>query len=84
MCDTFIYYINNNNTNNSTWFKNIFKDAICHIPNRVCSSKVIWNILTKYSDINNNFIKTKIFQETFSEYFKWKLLSIPLDDLPNR
>ena len=41
------------------------------LPNRVCSSKTIYNLLKPQMEFNT--FKQKIFRETFNEYFTIKI-----------
>ena len=46
-------------------------DIVEKLPDRVCSSKIIYDILRNDLD---TYFKQMIFRETFMEYFKWKIL----------
>jgi hypothetical protein len=67
-------YIQMKHTDNTVLFKETFSMCIDELPNYTCSSKIIYEILKKHTDIHTNFIKQKVFRDTFNEYFKWKLL----------
>lgn len=67
---SFYYYVNNRNTDLTNKYRNILGDTINKLPNKICSSKIIYNILKEY--INSDY-KHKIFKDTFMEYFKYKL-----------
>jgi hypothetical protein len=41
------------------------------LPDRVCSSKVIYDILRQDLD---TYFKQRVFRNAFMEYFKWKVL----------
>jgi hypothetical protein len=70
--NTFYNYLYSNNTDNVNKFITyISHDAIDKLPNYVCSSKVLYEILRNDLD---TYFKQKIFRETFMEYYKWKLL----------
>lgn len=72
--DTFYNYLQSNDTNNVRWYKLIFASSLEFLPQRVCSSKVIWDCLLENNvDLRNNYIKSTAFTNAFSEYFKWKL-----------
>lgn len=66
---TFKHYVENYNSGYITLFKQYFTLDI--LPNRVCSSKCIYNILR--NELQFNSFKQKLFRETFSEYFKLKI-----------
>lgn len=68
---TFSEYIHNKNTFNTIKFLHFFKDYIDELPNKMCSSKIIYNLL-KNSLIHNDY-NTVIFRDTFNEYFEYKL-----------
>ena len=51
------------------------------LPNSVCSSKIIYNLLKPEMEFNT--FKQKIFRETFNEYFKLKI-SCKHKDFVNR
>jgi hypothetical protein len=61
-------YIENYNSEYITLFKQYIPLNL--LPDRVCSSKYIYNILR--NELEFNSFKQKIFRETFSEYFKVK------------
>ena len=68
---TFHSYINNNKTQCTDNFIHFLgQGALNKLPNKVCSSKVLYDILRQELD---TYIKQCIFRETFMEYFKWKL-----------
>lgn len=70
---TFHSYINNNKTPCTDKFIDFLgESALNKLPNRVCSSKVIYDILRQDLD---TYRKQSIFRETFMEYFKWKITS---------
>lgn len=75
---TFSQYINNNNTEYTKLYKLYLYDTIDNLPDKICSSKIIYEIIK--CDVNSYF-KTKIFRETFMEYFKWKLTHSSVDHL---
>lgn len=79
---TFSQYINNNNTENINMYKLYLCDTIDKLPNKICSSKIIYEIIK--NDIKYSYFKTKIFRETFMEYFKWKLNDSLYIDIPIR
>ena len=69
---TFHSYVCNNNTPSTLRFINCLGDsALNKLPNRVCSSKVIYDILRQDLD---TYFKQSVFRDTFMEYFKWKVL----------
>lgn len=73
---TFESYIRNHNTENTNNFLNYFgEDTLTKLPNKVCSSKYIYDILS--NDLTNYF-KQRLFRETFMEYFRWKLTQADL------
>jgi hypothetical protein len=45
-------------------------DVVNKIPNTICSSKVIYNLIE--DDLDTNF-KKNLFHQTFMEYFKFKI-----------
>lgn len=67
---TFYNYINNYNTEYTILYKTIFESSLELLPEKVCSSKFIYEILKH--DIENNDYKRKLFNETFCEYFRKK------------
>ena len=69
MSFTFKYYIQNFESDYISLFKEYL--PIDNLPEYVCSSKVIYNILVP--ELQFNTFKQKIFRETFSEYFKLKI-----------
>lgn len=66
---TFKNYIENYDSGYITLFKQYIQLNL--LPDRVCSSKCIYNILK--DELQFNSFKQKIFRETFSEYFKLKI-----------
>jgi hypothetical protein len=72
--NNFYNYIHANQTENTSVFKETFPSCISELPNYTCSSKIIYEILKKHTDIHTNWIKQKVFRDTFNEYFRWKLL----------
>ena len=66
-------YIQTHQTDNTVLFKQIFRECIDISPDYTCSSKIIYNLLKMHTDIHTNFMKQKVFRDTFSEYFRWKL-----------
>ncbi len=66
---SFKNYIENYDSEYITLFKQYI--SLNLLPNRVCSSKCIYNILRHELDFNS--FKQKIFRETFSEYFRFKM-----------
>lgn len=66
---TFKNYIENYDSGYITLFKQYIPSDF--LPDRVCSSKIIYNILKPELEFNS--FKQKIFRETFSEYFKLKI-----------
>lgn len=66
---TFMDYITNYKTENVEKFKTVFKDTYETIPNKMSSSKSIMNVLNITS--GSQFF---IFQRTYFEYFKFKML----------
>jgi hypothetical protein len=42
------------------------------LPNKVCSSKVIYDLLR--DEYLTTYFKQTVFRSTFMEYFKWKVL----------
>ena len=78
MKETFLNFIETNDTENTKLFKSVFKDYLHLLPKKVCSSKQIWKII----DYNGNI---KVFNECFMEYFKWKITkSNNSMEFPNR
>lgn len=70
---TFHSYIRNHKTRCTDRFVNFLgENAINKLPNKVCSSKILYDILRQ--DLNT-YTKQSIFRETFMEYFKWKITS---------
>ena len=78
---TFKNYIENYDSGYITLFKQYI--PLNSLPDRVCSSKCIYNILR--DELQLNSFKQKIFRETFSEYFKLKISGYgyesPYDDV---
>lgn len=70
------YIINNNESNSVFWFKQTFDVELLHNV-RVCSSKALRDVLKP--ELQNNYIKERIFRECFMEYFKHKLLQSQYD-----
>lgn len=66
--DSFYNYIISNKNDKVDKFKEIFKDRFDQLPDKVVSSKSI----LKNFKINNK-MEFKVFQNTFLEYFKYKL-----------
>ena len=77
---SFYQYIINNDSNSIYWFKQTFDVEILH-DIRVCSSKSLRDILKH--ELQNNYIKERIFRECFMEFFKHKLIQSQYD-LPIR
>jgi len=69
-CDSFYNYIMSNNSEKIDKFKQTFNDRFHQLPDKVVSSKNILKNLTI-----NNKTEFKIFQNTFLEYFKYKLIN---------
>jgi hypothetical protein len=69
MSFTFKNYIENYDSGYITLFKQYI--PLNSLPDRVCSSKCIYNILR--DELHLNSFKQKIFRETFSEYFRIKI-----------
>jgi hypothetical protein len=67
---TFHKYIISNSSNTIHLFKNTFNSKIDSLPDKIVSSK----FLIKYLQIKSQF-EFQIFQNTFLDYFKYKLLS---------
>lgn len=78
MSFTFKNYIENYDSEYITLFKQYIPSEF--LPDRVCSSKYIYNILR--DELGFNSFKQKIFRETFSEYFKFKLGRNYIDFIP--
>ena len=71
---TFYDYIINYQTENTTLFINNFSEILEEIPNdKVYSSKYLHSIIK--DNISNSFFKQRLFQNTFSEYFKYKVMN---------
>jgi hypothetical protein len=69
-CESFYNYIISNKSEPIDKFKQTFNDRFDQLPDRVVSSKSILKNLTI-----NNKTEFKIFQNTFLEYFKYKLIN---------
>jgi hypothetical protein len=67
---SFYNYIVHNNTTSTERFKRFLGNTLDKLPDRICSSKVIYNILKNDLD---SYVKHHIFKSTFMEYFKFKL-----------
>ena len=67
---SFYNYIMHNKTNSTERFKKFLGNTVDKLPDRICSSKVIYNILKNDLD---SYVKHTIFKDTFMEYFKFKL-----------
>lgn len=68
---TFHYYLTHHNSDLINQFIQIFgEDTINKLPNTICSSKALYNLLQEDLDTN---IKTSLFNRTFMEYFKLKI-----------
>lgn len=65
---TFCNYIMNNSSDNITQFKITFRDRLDNIPNKMVSSKYLMNVLKPLS-----IPDSKIFKETYLDYFRTKL-----------
>lgn len=69
---TFYSYVCNYTTPHTSRFITYLGDsALDKLPDRVCSSKVIYDILRQDLD---TYFKQRIFRDAFMEYFKWKVL----------
>lgn len=69
---TFHSYVCNNNTQSTNQFMNFLGASVLDkLPDRVCSSKVIYDILRQDLD---TYFKQRVFRNAFMEYFKWKVL----------
>lgn len=69
---TFHSYVRNHNTPYTNRFIDCLGEIVLDkLPDRVCSSKVIYDILRPEL---NSYFKQRLFRETFMEYFKWKVL----------
>lgn len=75
---TFSEYLHNVHTFNTITFLQTFNQYIHKLPNKTCSSKIIYNIL-KFSLINN-YYNTSIFRNTFNEYFEYKITNTQIID----
>ena len=78
---TFYDYVTKKETFNTNLFKKTFNDTTL-LPQKVCSSTKIWNILKNDTDIDTNIVKAMIFKNCFMEYFTWKITN--LGDSPIR
>jgi hypothetical protein len=67
---SFYNYIIHNKTNSTERFKKFLGNTIDKLPDRICSSKTIFNILKNDLD---SYFKRNVFKDTFMEYFKFKL-----------
>lgn len=70
--DNFYNYIKRHNTESVYLFKSKFGNIVELLPTIVCSSKVIYNILSKYSDIYTDITKQQAFRNLFNDYFRWR------------
>ena len=70
---TFYNYIVNKNTLKTNLYKQFLSDCIDILPEKICSSKVIYDII-KYK--LNTEQKVNLFNECFMEYFSFKLRQI--------
>lgn len=69
---TFYSYVRNHNTDLTKLFLGFLGEPVMDkLPDRVCSSKVIYDILRPDLD---TYYKQRLFRNTFMEYFKWKVL----------
>jgi hypothetical protein len=69
---TFYSYVRNNKTELTNLFQSFLGDPVMDkLPDRVCSSKAIYDILRHDLD---TYFKQRLFRNTFMEYFKWKVL----------
>jgi hypothetical protein len=66
---TFYQYIINYNTENTNNYRIVFENSLNLLPDTVCSSKVLYDILL-IENIRNNDYKRKLFNETFCEYLR--------------
>ena len=68
---TFRYYLMHYNSDLINQFIHIFgENVINKLPNNICSSKTIHNLLEQDLDTN---LKKNLFNKTFMEYFKLKI-----------
>lgn len=68
---TFKYYLMHHNSDLINQFIHIFGENIINkLPNNICSSKTIHNLLEQDLDTN---LKKNLFNKTFMEYFKLKI-----------
>lgn len=79
MTFTFKYYIENHDSGYITLFKQYF--SLNTLPNRICSSKVIYNTLR--DELQFNSFKQKLFREIFSEYFILKIKKHNIQEINN-
>jgi hypothetical protein len=77
---SFYQYIKNNNTDNTYWFTKTF-DIELLPKTTICSSKILRDIFKL--ELENNYVKERVFRECFLEYFKYKLLH-PIFETPLR
>lgn len=69
---TFYSYVRNHNTYLTNLFLQSLGESVMNkLPDKVCSSKVIYDILRQDLD---TYYKQRLFRNTFMEYFKWKVL----------
>ena len=66
----FKQYILNHKTEKTFLYNKYLKNTIIILPEYVCSSKKIYSIIKHYL---NSYLLNKIFTETFSEYFVYKI-----------
>jgi hypothetical protein len=68
----FYSYVRNNKTELTHLFQSLLGEPVIDkLPDRVCSSKVVYEILRNDLD---TYFKQQLFRNTFMEYFKWKVL----------
>ena len=67
---TFYDYITTQDTTNIKLFICTFNNTLHLLPNRVCSSKILWNILHTNTHTDTHI---RIFHNCFMEYFLWKI-----------
>lgn len=67
---TFYNYINSVSTFKTSMYKRFLPDCIDILPEKVCSSKIIYNIIQDKLNTNE---KVNLFNECFMEYFTFKL-----------
>lgn len=70
---TFYSYIMNSHTDNTELYKTHLNNTIDKLPNHVCSSKYIYELLKQDLD---TYYKSSIFRNTFMEYFKLKIQNL--------